>query len=95
MAPYTPEPLTAAHVPAKETTERLIWEEHIFSPVCDKLQDESIDPIAEQALTAAVIHKPTLCFEFLVILAPDVFATEAARFVGAAGGASTTLAVLE
>jgi replicative DNA helicase len=44
------------------------------------LQDEFIDSAAEQALIAAVIHKPTLYFEFLDILAPDVFATEAATW---------------
>ena len=44
------------------------------------LQDEFIDPAAEQALIAAVTHKPTLYFEFLDILAPDVFATEAATW---------------
>jgi len=44
------------------------------------LQDEFIDPAAEQALIAAVIHKPTLYFEFLDILAPDVFAIEAATW---------------
>ena len=44
------------------------------------LQDEFIDPAAEQALIAAVIHKPTLYFEFLDILAPDVFTTEAATW---------------
>src|SRR6185503_12962704 len=51
---------------------------------CYKLReierDEFIDPAAEQALIAAVIHKPTLYFEFLDILAPDVFATEAATW---------------
>src|SRR2546430_12861305 len=44
--------LTAAHVPAKETTERLIWEEHIFSPVRDKAQrarqDENPRPFLAQ-----------------------------------------------
>src|SRR5438093_9277402 len=44
------------------------------------LQDEFIDPAAEQALIAAVIHKPTLYFEFLDILVPDVFATEDATW---------------
>ncbi len=45
-------PLTTAHVPAKETTERLIWEEHIFSPVRDKAQrarqDENPGPFLAQ-----------------------------------------------
>ena len=40
------------------------------------LQDEFIDPAAEQALIAAVAQTPTLYFEFLNILAPDVFAAE-------------------
>jgi hypothetical protein len=41
------------------------------------LQDEFIDPPAEQALIAAVAHTPTLYFEFLDLLPPDVFASEA------------------
>lgn len=44
------------------------------------LQDEFIDPAAEQALIAAVAHTPTLYFEFLDLLTPDVFATETAAW---------------
>jgi hypothetical protein len=44
------------------------------------LQEEFIDQAAEQALIAAVAHTPSLYFEFLDLLAPDVFATEAAAW---------------
>jgi hypothetical protein len=44
------------------------------------LQNEFIDSAAEQALIAAVAHTPTLYFEFLDLLAPDVFATEGAAW---------------
>ena len=44
------------------------------------LQDEFIDHGAEQGLIAAVAQTPTLYFELLDLLAPDVFATEAAAW---------------
>jgi replicative DNA helicase len=44
------------------------------------LQEEFIDPAAEQTLIAAVAHTPSLYFEFLDLLAPDVFAAEAAAW---------------
>ncbi len=44
------------------------------------LQNEFIDSAAEQALIAAVAHTPTLYFEFLDLLAPDVLATEGAAW---------------
>jgi len=44
------------------------------------LQEEFIDQAAEQALIAAVAHTPSLYFEFLDLLAPDVFAAEAAAW---------------
>jgi replicative DNA helicase len=40
------------------------------------LQEEFIDPAAEQALIAAVAQTPTLYFGLLNVLTPDVFATE-------------------
>ena len=44
------------------------------------LQEEFIDQAGEQALIAAVAHTPSLYFEFLDLLAPDVFAAEAAAW---------------
>lgn len=44
------------------------------------LQDDFLDQAAEQALIAAIAHTPTLYFEYLDLLAPDVFATEIAAW---------------
>ena len=41
------------------------------------LQDEFTDATAEQALIAAVARNPTLHFELLDVLTPDVFTKEA------------------